>query len=122
MTFREFKDYRKVIVAGSRTFNDYNLLCSVLKKEFTTNDILVCGGAKGADSLGEKFAIQNNIALSLFLADWDKYGMSAGIIRNEQMANFSNELIAFWDGKSAGTGNMIKTAGKHNLRIKVITI
>ena len=53
-------------------------------------------------------------------ADWDQYGRSAGMIRNREMAKAADSLIAFWDGKSKGTANMIQTSEKMGLAVKVV--
>ena len=106
----------KVIIAGTRTFNDYQLLCTTIKKLNINIDEIICGGARGADTLGEKYAKENNISIKYFLADWDKYGKGAGCIRNHQMGDYADYLIAFWDKKSKGTLDMInymQQIGKH---------
>lgn len=107
----------KVIIAGSRDITDYNLVkLAIIKSQFVIDEI-VSGGAKGVDALGEKFAYENWISLKVFPANWDKYGKSAGYIRNEQMAKYADALVAIWDGKSPGTKHMIELAKKHNLKI-----
>lgn len=63
--------------------------------------------ARGADSLAHNFAVQNNMEVHCFPADWNKYGKAAGMIRNKQMGNFADTLLVFWDGKSKGTKHMI---------------
>ena len=68
----------KVIIAGTRTFNNYQLLCNTIKKLNINIDEIICGGAKGADALGEKYAKENNIPIKYFLADWNKYGKGGG--------------------------------------------
>ena len=106
----------KVIIAGTRTFNDYQLLCNTIKELNISIDEIVCGGARGADTLGEKYAKENNIPIKYFLAEWDKYGKRAGFIRNHQMGDYADYLIAFWDKKSKGTLDMInymQHIGKH---------
>lgn len=112
----------KVIIAGSRKFNNYNVLkqhCDKILQNI--NDVeIVSGTAKGADSLGERYAIENNLQLTKFPADWDKHGKSAGYIRNEEMAKYSDGLIAFWDNKSKGTKHMIDLAEKYKLKVRVI--
>jgi hypothetical protein len=108
----------KVIIAGSRDFNDYNLLknnCDVLLSLTKENIEIVSGGARGADSLGERYAQENNLELKIFPADWS-IGKGAGFIRNKQMADYSDALIAFWDGKSKGTKMMIDLAKKNELK------
>lgn len=88
---------------------------------FKKEDIeeVVCGGAKGADLLGAMWANANNIPVKTFLAEWDKYGRSAGMIRNRQMAEYGDFLIAFWDGQSPGTKNMINEMKYRNKHGKV---
>ena len=106
----------KVIIAGTRTFNNYQLLCNTIKELNINIDEIVCGGAKGADALGAKYAKENNIPIKYFLADWDKYGKGAGPIRNHQMGDYADYLIAFWNKKSKGTLDMInymQQIGKH---------
>ncbi len=114
----------KIIVAGGRNFNDYNLLkekldflTSKLKKE---KIVIVSGGASGADSLGERYAKERGFSLESFPAEWNKYGRSAGYRRNVQMALNSDALVAFWDGKSKGTEHMINIATERDLKVRVV--
>jgi len=99
----------KVIIAGSRNFNDQYFIDSKLK--FYLSQLkcteLIHGGCRGVDALAGRYAIENDIPYKLFLADWDKYGKSAGPRRNAEMAEYGDYLIVFWDGKSRGTKNMI---------------
>lgn len=104
----------KLIVAGSRSFNDYELLSRTLfaiaeDVDPTIEISIVSGMAKGADMLAAQFAKEHNIKLYEFPADWDRYGKRAGYLRNEEMANASNGLLVFWDGESKGTKHMIET-------------
>jgi uncharacterized protein YeaO (DUF488 family) len=113
----------RVIIAGCRTFNNYGLLKSKLDKilkDYNDEIIIVSGNANGADKLGEKYGKEKNYEVELYPADWDKHGKSAGPIRNAQMANVGNVLVAFWDGKSSGTGNMIDQATKKGLDVYVV--
>ncbi len=113
----------KIIIAGSRDFNDYSLLkekSNFLLSKTTENIEIVSGGARGADYLGEKYASENKLKLKIFPADWIKYGRGAGFVRNKQMAEYADALIAFWDGKSSGTKMMIELAKEMNLKVKVI--
>lgn len=111
----------KVIIAGGRYFYDYEKLCQycdkVLQNQF--NIEIVSGGAKGADSLGEKYAKERNFEMVRFPAAWSKFGRRAGVIRNAEMANYATILIAFWDGKSRGTKSMINLAKRNGLIIYV---
>lgn len=106
----------KLIVAGSRSFNNYSLLSAALDiyQQEQKIDEIISGGANGADGLGKVYAIMNHLPLKVMDADWDKYGKSAGIIRNSQMANYGDALYAFWDGQSVGTKNMISQMKQRN--------
>lgn len=113
---------KKVIVAGSREFTNYELLQKEL--DIITSSgyeiEIVSGTAKGADQLGEKYARENEIALKRFPADWETHGKRAGYLRNEQMAKYADACIVFWDGKSPGTKHMIDIARKAGLPTKVV--
>ena len=86
----------------------------------THNVIIVSGHASGADSLGEKFAADHNLQCELYPADWDKHGKAAGPIRNAEMAEVADALIAFWDGQSRGTKLMIDLARKKGLQVAIV--
>lgn len=109
----------KVIIAGSRKFDDYQLLkdkCDQILYGIENIEI-ISGGSVGADFLGELYAQEKNYKFRRFLPEWNKYGKSAGPIRNNQMAKSADMLIAFWDGKSKGTRDMIKKAKQYQLII-----
>lgn len=114
----------KVIVAGCRDFADYELLkekCDFyLQNKKPENIVIVSGHASGADTLGERYAQERGYELKTFPADWKANGRAAGPIRNAKMASVAHTLIAFWNGKSWGTKNMIDTAKKHNLQVAVV--
>ncbi len=92
-----------------------NMLLSNIKEDIT----VVCGKARGADLFGEQYAKERGYAVAYFPADWDKHGKAAGFIRNEQMAQNADALVAFWDGRSRGTRNMIELARRYNLKVRV---
>lgn len=114
-------------ITGSRDFSNVSLFRSTIRKYLSDikDEIeIVSGGCSGADTMGEWFAEDNNLKLTVFEADWDKYGRAAGPIRNEQMAKYAAEsdrgiLIAFPIGKSPGTRNMIKLANQYGLEVYV---
>jgi hypothetical protein len=109
----------KVIIAGGRNITDYSLLLSTIgESEFTITEV-VSGMAPGVDTLAAQYATENNLPLQQFWAEWEFYGRSAGPIRNRQMANYGEALIAIWDGESRGTKNMIEEATKKGLRVYV---
>lgn len=112
----------KVIIAGGRNFENYLLLklkCDKILKN-TTDIQIVSGGSKGADLLGERYARERHYLVKRFEADWDKEGKAAGPIRNTKMAEYADYLIAFWDGKSTGTKDMIYKATANNLIVRII--
>ena len=126
----------RIIIAGSRDFNDVEMLNKEVLKvlnilylesnnKLRRKDIeMISGTANGADKLGESFAKHYNIKLTLFPADWNKYGKSAGYKRNKQMSLYAKEnngvLIAFWNGTSKGTKLMIDIAKEDALQVFVI--
>lgn len=114
----------KVIIAGGRDFNDYEKLksfCNHILQRYDHDDIeIVCGMARGADLLGKKYAEEYNFKLAKFPANWDKFGKRAGYLRNAEMAEYADALIAFWDGSSKGTQHMINLAKERNLKIRII--
>lgn len=116
----------KLVIAGGRDFNDYNLMLQEVKRfcdqyEETQDTLTIISGcAKGADHLGEQLAKNSGIPLELYPADWDNHGKSAGYKRNCQMAEVADAVICFWDGKSLGTKHMIDIAFKSKLPLRVV--
>ena len=112
----------KIIVAGGRDFDDWDLLVKTLSDEVKQGDIIISGEARGADTMGASFAERRpGIYLRRMPADWDRHGKSAGYRRNEAMAEVADKLVAFWDGQSRGTKHMIdlmKKLGKPVVIIK----
>jgi hypothetical protein len=116
----------RVIIAGSRTFSDYELLKDrmlyLLSNKDLSNVTILSGGARGADSLGERFAREHGCGLEVHRADWDRFGRSAGYKRNVEMAEAdANALIAFWDGSSLGTKHMIQISSDRGLQVRVVS-
>ena len=111
----------KVIIAGSRTINNISVLIDALERCPFTKEIseVVSGKAAGADRLGEMYAKDFKKELAEFPADWATHGKKAGILRNIQMAEYADALIALWDGKSSGTSHMIDTANEKGLEVFV---
>ena len=117
------KQYR-IIIAGGRDFNNYELLkqrCDFYIGLLRKVDVeIVSGGAEGADKLSERYAKERKVDVKVFPADWAKHNKAAGPIRNKQMADYGTHLIAFWDGKSRGTEDMIRQANKNKLPVKIV--
>lgn len=132
----------KIIIAGGRKFQAYDLLKLSVDKFIRENDIpkeTICilgGEAPGADLLGKKYAHQRGFKYKGYQALWDNlntpgaviktnnygklYNAMAGHDRNLKMALDGDWLIAFWDGYSPGTKNMIKVASEQRLGVTVI--
>lgn len=117
----------KLAIIGSRSFNNEELLNKIINEFFIDSygtpifDTLVSGGASGADKLGENWAKKWNkiyaknsfeIKLKIFYPDWDKFGKSAGFVRNRNIIEESDVILAFYDGVSHGTAHSIDLAKK----------
>ena len=111
----------RVIVAGSRNFNDYDYLKKWLdyylknKKDI----VILCGEAAGADFLGKRYALEKGFPVLSFPADWKRFGRSAGIRRNREMSENADACVVFWDGLSRGSANMIAEAERAGLALRV---
>lgn len=109
----------KVIVAGSRSISDYDLVEQAIKESGFEITEIVSGCARGVDRLGEKYAFLNGLAVRAFPANWNMYGKRAGYLRNERMAIYADAVVAVWDGQSKGTKHMIDFAKGKGLHIFV---
>jgi hypothetical protein len=117
----------RLVIAGSRNFDDYDLLESTLNEFIELNSIgdpepgvtVISGLAKGADLLGVRYANEKGYKIEEFPANW-KLGRGAGPKRNQEMAKSANACIVFWDGISKGTANMISLAKRQELKLRVV--
>ena len=98
----------KLAVIGSRKFTDYELLINRLS-DYSISQI-ISGGAQGADTLAADYACTHGIPLLEIRPDWSRYGRSAGPIRNKEIINKADKVIAFWDGSSRGTAQAVAYA------------
>ena len=94
----------KVAVVGSRGLTVENLE-AYLPPETTE---LISGGAKGIDTCVRNYAQAHGIKLTEFLPDYRHYGKAAPIIRNADIVSNADRVVAFWDGKSRGTHDVIQ--------------
>lgn len=115
---------RRLIIAGSREFNDYARLSKVVSclTRGWGNFEIVSGRCRGADRLGERYAREYGIPLKVFPAEWERYGKGAGPIRNQEMANYATHCIVFLGENSRGSKNMVETAKRYKLKVKTIRI
>lgn len=113
----------KLIIAGGRDFT-HQIRCNHEFKQFAntfgTITEVVSGGARGADLCGEVTAKFYGVSVTKFIPDWDGLGKRAGFVRNTEMAEYGDALLAFWDKKSKGTESMIACAKKKGLIVKVV--
>ncbi len=115
----------KLIIAGSRWVENPEFLRTAFGVTGIDWDVseVVCGMARGADTLGLLWARKNNIPVAEFPAGWrskdGEFNKRAGFERNERMAQYADALLALWDGQSSGTKDMIERARKHGLDVHV---
>lgn len=118
------KDFR-VVVAGGRTFDNYNTLCHYLDYMLSNkiaegyNIIIVSGAARGADKLGERYAKANNYKIEQYIPDWNK-GKGAGYARNCEMAAVADACIVFWNGISRGSKHMIDICVRLDVPVETV--
>lgn len=107
----------KIAIIGSRSFQDYEMVKVVLSEYSPTQ--IISGGAKGADSLAERYANENRIEKVIFYPDWDLHGRAAGPIRNKLIVDAADLVLAFWDGASRGTKSSIDYANKTGKKLRI---
>lgn len=107
----------KIAIIGSRSIKSIDL-----NEYVSDNDEIVSGGARGIDTLAAEFARQRGIKLTEFLPEYEKYGKAAPIIRNKQIVDYADKVIAFWDGKSKGTKHTVEYAEKINKSCDIFII
>lgn len=122
----------RTIIAGSRSIDEYAMVCHVLESVPWEITEVVCGMAPGVDIQGKRWADEAGITVVPFKADWDNievpgaavryhkngkpYNAAAGVFRNQYMADYAEALAVLWDGESPGTMDMVKRAYKNSLR------
>ena len=111
----------KLAIIGSRGFTDYDFLKKSVTHFLKHNSLacthIVSGGAKGADTLGHRFAMEHQLEMIVFKPDWKRFGKRAGYIRNTDIIENSDIVIAFWDGISPGTKDSIDKALNLNKQV-----
>jgi Protein of unknown function (DUF2493). len=113
----------RILVCGSRHFNDYELLSKTLGG-IPDITYIIEGEARGADRLSAQWAERMGVPVQRFPADWDHYGKRAGPIRNLQMLREGKPdmVVAFLAPNSRGTKNMIEIAQKAGIPVNIVNI
>jgi len=117
----------RVIVTGSREWNDRGRIANrlaLLPLCYPGAIItIVHGNARGADRLAAEEAYKLGLLVEPHNADWESVGKQAGFIRNEEMAKEGADLcIAFWDGESRGTYDMMERASKYHIPLDIVML
>lgn len=124
----------RVCVAGSRSYNNYIQFCywvdsyidhlSSTIPDFRLGDLCFISGAasRGPDDMIIQYRKENNYPCFEYEADWDEYGKAAGFIRNAEMRDVCTHLLAFWDGVSAGTEEMIRESMAMDIEVATIIV
>ena len=108
----------RIAIIGSRSITIPNL------EDFLPEDTteIVSGGARGVDTSAREYAIRHNIKLTEFLPEYQRYGRSAPLRRNISIIEYSDLVLAFWDGKSKGTKFVIENCKKKHVPIRIIPV
>lgn len=105
--------------APERTYWQLCDLCGCLQVLGGISEI-ISGGAAGADALGERYATAEKIPLTVIIADWQKHGKAAGPMRNTEIVERADQIIAIWDGQSTGTADTIRKAKAQGKEVMIL--
>lgn len=107
----------KIAFIGSRDFSDKKFVEDKVDEYYF--DLLISGGASGVDTWAEEVAKTAGKETCIYKPDWDKFGKRAGLLRNEDMVNAADKVVAFWNGNSRGTKYTIDYAVKQQKPVDV---
>ena len=110
-------EFMKIAIVGSR-----NIVVDKIERYISNCDEIVSGGAKGVDSCAATYAEKNGIKITVFLPQYERYGRAAPIMRNYEIVDYADKVIAFWDGLSKGTLSVIRYAEKIGKECEVILV
>lgn len=101
----------KLLITGSRKYDDFEKMNQVIKHLAKVTDskitMLLHGGAKGADTLAQKWADENGIKTHVIKPNYEKHGKVAPLIRNKELVKLADITLAFYsdDKRTGGTGH-----------------
>ncbi len=95
----------KIAIVGSRGITNVDV-----GRYVEDGDEIVSGGAIGVDRLAREYAQTHGHALTEFLPDYARYGRAAPILRNQQIVEYADRVVVFWDGTSRGAASVIRYA------------
>lgn len=128
----------KIVICGGRKFDDFKLFKLELDEilEGKSGVVLISGGADGADNMAKNYARRYGYEFQEVLADWEnvtvpgaivktkkdgtQYNKRAGIDRNLKLLAMADMIVAFWDGRSKGTGHMVQESKRRNIPLVVV--
>ena len=97
----------KLAIVGSRDFTDYALMKKVLDPQLEKISLIISGGAKGADTLAQRYAKENGIPIHIYYPNYKEFGYSAPLRRNVVIANLAERMVAFGYADSKGTRHVV---------------
>lgn len=106
----------KLLIAGSRNISEFDLTEYVPHN----TELIICGGAKGIDTVAEKYADSHRISKLVLRPNYALYGKAAPLKRNEVMIDLADSVLVIWDGKSRGTKYTIDYAQKKEKDVTVV--
>lgn len=109
----------RMAIVGSRDFKRLDKVRQFVN-HLNYDIVVISGGARGVDQIAEKTAIDKGLRTMIFYPQWDTFGKQAGFVRNREIVDHADELVAFWDGKSKGTAHSIKLARAKGIPVLVI--
>lgn len=108
----------KLLICGSREITEFDFTAYVPED----TEVIITGGAKGIDSIGETYAREKGIAYETHLPEYGRYGRGAPMVRNKQMVDLADAVLAVWDGKSSGTKQTVKYAEDAGKPVTVVRV
>ena len=112
----------KIAIVGCRDLGGYPYsdFCTHIPQNCT---VVISGGARGIDSYARRYAVENDIPLAEMRPDYGAHpGRSAPIVRNREIVEAADYVLAFWDGKSRGTRHVIGYCMETQKAFRIIDI